>query len=351
MRPVLVGAQYLRAAAALGVVADHSCANAAFPKYLGVSTFGGAPLGGAAGVDLFFVLSGFIMAYVNLDERLAPRRAASTFFKERFARVAPLLWLVCLVYLALATAGFGGAAPLDCVRAALLSPVGKMAPNVVWTLRQELLFYTLFGLTYMWRAPRWLLWVWFAAPLAVWLAQAHPRGLAAGIAKVFAGPDHLEFGAGFALGVAWLKGAVPPLRRGSLAALCLALVAVFAGADLTHYARSTLQALPMAATCGIAVWAAASVSHTRGFLARGVRRLGDASYSIYLAHSLAISLALRLIVRDSTTAAEPAVMLVFVVATAFGLLVYELAERRLVGWTRRSLRIGDRAAAVSLRTA
>ncbi len=81
--------QILRAVAALAVVALH------------VGHEGATRLGprnplpdfsvGAAGVDLFFVISGFIMVYAS-DTLFARAGAPATFFTRRLARIVPLYW-------------------------------------------------------------------------------------------------------------------------------------------------------------------------------------------------------------------------------------------------------------------
>jgi exopolysaccharide production protein ExoZ len=49
------------------------------------------PLYGQFGVDLFFVISGFVMVYAS--ERLFGRAGAPiTFFTRRLARIVPLYW-------------------------------------------------------------------------------------------------------------------------------------------------------------------------------------------------------------------------------------------------------------------
>src|SRR6185295_2076908 len=110
---------------------------------------------GAAGVDLFFVISGFIMVYAS-DELFARARAPSFFLTRRLARIVPLYWaataaaLVCLVVFRYANA-------LDQLTwqtlvASLLfvpwpRPDGMMLPvhMLGWTLNYEMFFYVVFA--------------------------------------------------------------------------------------------------------------------------------------------------------------------------------------------------------------
>src|SRR5690606_27058234 len=74
----LHGIQYLRAVAALGVVVFHAAERSGTHFAIG-----------AAGVDVFFVISGFIM-WVITSQR-APSPAA--FLRDRIERIAPLYWI------------------------------------------------------------------------------------------------------------------------------------------------------------------------------------------------------------------------------------------------------------------
>src|SRR5262249_43868408 len=78
----LYGIQYLRALAALGVVAFHAAERT-----------GGAFVIGAAGVDIFFVVSGFIMMVIAERRPVTPKR----FIRERFERIAPAYWIATAV--------------------------------------------------------------------------------------------------------------------------------------------------------------------------------------------------------------------------------------------------------------
>src|SRR5262245_20527151 len=84
----IVSIQYLRAAAALMVVFFHAEGMAA--EYFNI---GCLPSFGAVGVDIFFIISGFIMWVTTAPERTT----ASSFIVNRIVRIVPLYWLVTLL--------------------------------------------------------------------------------------------------------------------------------------------------------------------------------------------------------------------------------------------------------------
>src|SRR5271167_3100007 len=90
--------QYLRGIAALMVVWCHG-----LRQVHGVSDFIDIPTFGAYGVDIFFVISGFIMTVTTWDKPITPRQ----FFVLRIIRVVPLYWLVTLAAVGLAIAAPG----------------------------------------------------------------------------------------------------------------------------------------------------------------------------------------------------------------------------------------------------
>jgi exopolysaccharide production protein ExoZ len=89
---ILLTVQALRAVAAASVVLHHDLAvlvrRAGYPPTFSVI--------GAAGVDLFFVISGFVMVYTHFDAFTAPG-AATSFARRRIVRIAPLYWIVTTV--------------------------------------------------------------------------------------------------------------------------------------------------------------------------------------------------------------------------------------------------------------
>ncbi|MEA2964715.1 MAG: exopolysaccharide production protein ExoZ [Alphaproteobacteria bacterium] len=122
----LVSIQALRAIAALlvfwghAINAVHQKIEADFPH-----------LYGPFGVDLFFVISGFVMVYSS--ERLFGQPGAPiTFFVRRLARIVPLYWLATAVLVwfvvpyASTKAVLGSCLPLHCLRSGVSQSLQKL---------------------------------------------------------------------------------------------------------------------------------------------------------------------------------------------------------------------------------
>lgn len=98
---------------------------------------------GAVGVEIFFVISGFVIAMSASGEGGASQ--ALRFVRIRAMRILPALWLSALVSLA-ARAFYGEELShllMDFCRSIILSPKGPYIDGVVWSLVVEAVFYVL----------------------------------------------------------------------------------------------------------------------------------------------------------------------------------------------------------------
>jgi exopolysaccharide production protein ExoZ len=144
--------QYLRAAAALMVAYFHAIDQ--IPGYRpDFDRFLGGGLNLASGVDIFFVISGFIMLITNRNGR--PGR----FALRRLIRIVPLYWLLTLLLVGLTLwqpAQFRSTvvSPSALIQSLLFIPYmnpghpGEIFPLLVpgWTLNLEMFFYAVFAL-------------------------------------------------------------------------------------------------------------------------------------------------------------------------------------------------------------
>lgn len=276
--------QWLRALAALAVVAFHASLQ-----------LGDAFIVGAAGVDVFFVISGFIMWTISAR---APRPGA--FMVDRIVRITPLYWLATGVMIFGALAGLFPRVVLtsDHIVYSLLfiphvSPSNhEVWPLLVqgWTLNYEMFFYALFALTLL--APR-ALQAWLLCAIFVALAGAglmlRPDGVAA---DFYTDTIILEFAAGVLLAKLFAAN----VRVGLVPALMFVAAGV-GGFIIAHFEgnvgpRALVFGVPaLLLVAGVVGLERAGVS----FDWRPATFVGDASYAIYLFHTFAISVVAKLI--------------------------------------------------------
>jgi len=155
---VFASVQTGRALAALLVVLFHLGMIFEDPRYFNVPWAATPFQFGEAGVEFFFVLSGFIIASAHAGDISRPSRLIP-YLQRRMIRIYPPYWivfaLVCL--LSLPVESMRAALPTDSAtlaRAWMLFPQGDAVVRgtgspvlvVAWTLRYEILFYLFFAL-------------------------------------------------------------------------------------------------------------------------------------------------------------------------------------------------------------
>lgn len=285
--PKLEALQVLRALAATAVMLFHG---SALLEARAGSAFASALWRPAHhGVDVFFVLSGFIIHY-SAAGVTGPRE----FLTRRFIRLFPVYWVVTgLLLAAYALAPTPEMAhkadPGVIARSVLLLPAPRHVVGVAWTLVYEAWFYALFGLLFF-RSRRA-----FYAVLCAWSALAWGSPLWLGATSSFSlkalfHPIVSEFlmGCLAAEAFARLRGraALPSLGLGAVL-FAAAWAAEMGGHDAN---RALAFGLPSA---GIVYGAAALQRRWPGWLVH----LGDASYSLYLVHATVMSALLQLAAR------------------------------------------------------
>jgi exopolysaccharide production protein ExoZ len=146
-----------RAIAAILVVLFHLGSTIAADKFFGIEGFSIPFSFGGAGVEYFFVLSGFIIYYAHKNDISKPHRI-NNYLIKRFTRIYPTYWIVffgVLLIPSLLWPDLRDAIPISTatlVKSALLLPQdmhgGTGAPviTVAWTLQYEMLFYLAFSL-------------------------------------------------------------------------------------------------------------------------------------------------------------------------------------------------------------
>jgi len=343
---VILPIQYLRGVAASMVVWHHAAGQirgmaAQVPWEFGTS-----------GVDLFFVISGFIMVVTTSGGRVTPVE----FWRRRVVRVVPLYWLLTLLMVAVALVAPGLFKTLKVQASTLIQSLlfvphfSQSFPGVVWpllvpgwTLNFEMFFYLVFGLVLFLPERRRLL------PLVAFFVALTAIGFvfgpfASAAAQTYTHPMLLEFAAGAAIGAWWLSGRwrLPSSTSWLLigAGFVLLLLRDREPLGTSTQIIGAVLAVVGALDARFAAWKSALL-----------QALGDSSYSLYLTHIFTLG-ALRvvwnrLLPAPPTLAATIVFMLLsLVVCAAVGWLVYRWVEAPLLArLNRRKKRVVQTLAA------
>ena len=298
--------QALRGLAALAVMLAHM--HGAESNHSASDTLlGSAWIVGVSGVDLFFVISGFIMVWIAGDLP-AGLRTAGKFLFSRVLRIYPLWWVFATI-----TAGayafvlFGVPWDADAVgrdategiihlvKSYLLIPQDTLPVLFLgWTLIHEMYFYVVFAgilmLPKSYRMPACALWA--AIILAATITQA--TGFHAGSwISLALFPLTLEFLMGAA--VAWLlKAGLVQLRWPALiiGGIWLLVAARVVDFNTPTPSLPTLRTFAFGPAFALLVYAAVTFEQSSEFgrhIPKALVRLGDWSYSLYLSHLLVLS--------------------------------------------------------------
>jgi peptidoglycan/LPS O-acetylase OafA/YrhL len=366
---MLINVQFLRFAAALAVVFYHASkhlqATGADPGWL----FSAGEAAGFAGVDVFFVISGFIMFFTT--RQVTGVAAATDFLKRRLARIYSGYWPFFLA----AVAVFAWARPEHYAESDLLTslllwpmPLNRVLLDVSWTLTYEMYFYLLFAVLVMTgiRARTSLVAGMVVLVTAfnlvrhfVWQDFSPERFYTHSFASHFlASPFLLEFFLGALLGALVRAGPRPDAAHPArwVAALILAVGIIgFAGAGYINaniyqggieqgyhvVPRVLLFGLPstlillglVGLECG-------------GWIAprRFSLYTGGASYAIYLCHTIFLVASMKLGLNLALAGLPDLLVQIIFLAycaliTAFSVAWYRFAERPLHRAFKRALRV------------
>lgn len=305
---------------------------------------------GMSGVDLFFVISGFVMVTVTRG-KFQGAGAVRHFLAHRVTRIYPLYWFFTLLVLAvfLARPGMvkrsllGG--EVDLLGSFLLLPQDGLPLLMVgWTLIHEMYFYLVFALLLLFPERRLtrLLALWAGA--VVCAALLLPASAGATL-RLVAHPLTLEFIAGCLAALLIHRGVVRAgwLCLGMGVAAWLAGYALHVHLDLGHEPSHRLRILLFGMPAVLVVYGLVAMEVGRKtILPAWTVRLGDASYSLYLSHVLVMG-ALARIGAGFAPAGDPMLrpallLLLLAAAVAFALACHRFIEMPLIRAARRVLR-------------
>jgi exopolysaccharide production protein ExoZ len=263
---------------------------------------GGTPLAGwlkfgHSGVDIFFVISGFILFYIHATEFGRPEKTWS-YLQKRFVRIYPLYWILTTAVLVPALL-FPGVikgyklSAASILESYLLWPITYSGLPIIppgWSLFHEIKFYLFFALLLLLKAPWYRVWLWIWAGMGVvstaWIAF-HPETFRHIWDYFWTGPYHLLFLAGCV--AAWI--AINRPFASSAARLLLTagtiLFGLIVAGDITNWLPRLTRILGYGAAAFLMISACVTMDKVPDMAKKApqwLSRIGDASYSIYLVH-------------------------------------------------------------------
>jgi exopolysaccharide production protein ExoZ len=333
--------QALRGVAAGAVVTHH----ALFMLVHNAGYSFDVPSIGASGVDLFFVISGFIMVYTSYTAFQQPN-ASLSFIRRRVIRVVPIYWLyTTAVVLLLAFAPqlfsvtqFSWPHVISSYLFLLSENTAGQVGTVMqtgWTLCFEVYFYLIFAL--LLNLPR-TTFLGISAAIFV-------TGIVLGISTepapwltVATNPILFEFYFGALIGFLFMNGFVlPRLVAGFAIVLGIATIFLTKDVDIGTWTRTICWGLPSSAL----LLGAISLEHAGMKVPRGFVVLGDSSYSLYLIHPFVVPAVGKLwVALQLSEHASPVILFsaAFLCALAAGHASFVAIEKPITRWLMRTWR-------------
>jgi|GEM_PF-6154770 len=287
--------------------------------------------GANLGVQLFFVLSGMVIFSAHRTDIGHPTKLRA-FLWKRFRRIYPLYWIFFLAtvlwhHSVSSSSDSYQRDPWVIASGAVLFHLFSTETNMVvaWTLFDEVMFYLCFSTLLINKRLG-------AMILAAWVSASFFFLFHSGSYwPVFFAPDHILFALGML--VAWLleKGSILQPRVVLFTGVTIFFICVVILGHLTNGTTVRLFA-GLGAACGL-LGAVNLERRGEWLMPSWIVLLGDASYSIYLAHFMVVSTIAHFVFRHVHYLHVP--NLVWMAALVFsgvgaGLLTYILIERPLL---------------------
>lgn len=301
---------------------------------------------GGSGVDIFFVLSGFIITYANLNYLEQPN-AIGKFLKRRFIRIFPIYWIIITGFLMLQLAlpsfyrTHFDTGIMNMFQTYLLLPGHNMLNGVSWSLTNELYFYLLFLVALVIPNKKYSLYLLIAYFIFLIGYSIIKPGVANGneYMGMILFPMNIEFFLG--VFIVLIVNRLP--KAWSVPLLVTGVILFITGAFLFNsgievIGKSSNQALNRVLLFGFPSFLII-LSLVKLELGRTIKmhnifvHLGDASYSIYLIHLPVVAAFFKVIAKFNITNYALLLFLsfiLFVTVCAAGIFIYHKIEKPII---------------------
>lgn len=283
---------------------------------------------GFIGVDIFFVISGFIMVY-STKKLSSGINSATTFMKKRFLRIFTAYWPVLIVAI-LASTYFN--IPrwegINILHSIFLTSTDmtKLAIPVSWSLSYELYFYFLFTFLILWKYK-----ISFKIILSIFIGLTlcqvffYSKGIKP---PFFVSPFLCEFFAGCLLGLFYNK-----IESLPVAVICflVALSLFYLGADANI--RNGIWRVVYYGVASVLLLYSFLIFELKNLKTpKAIKIFGDSSYGLYLIHTIILLFfywtgARNYIVQHYTFSPELIYLLLLVIMILLSIVYYKVIEK------------------------
>lgn len=338
---IVMPIQYARGIAALMVVLFHN--EFIIHKYYGEYALNKFFNAGHSGVEFFFVLSGYIIFKAHQTDLGKPAQAYQ-FYLKRFIRIFPTYWLFVIPFglLLLTFPKFGSDRELTALKFLidifLIPREGTLILNPAWTLQHEIIFYALFGLMVIhFRIGLCIFILWQLSCLIGLLTGFVPINYTTPLSK-FLGFYNFGFLFGITIGIIELKTSFINnkniLKMISIISLT-ALTAMFwiEFHDKFKFSPVISSMIYFSIYTMILLWLLSLSKISRPFLDRYLGMMGNASYILYLSHTIIASIVVKIAIALNTYVRMSSLttyILTVVSAVALSMLIYIWIEKPLL---------------------
>ena len=293
----------------------------------------------AAGVDFFFVLSGFVMTYAHWNDIGRPERVKRYYIK-RFLRIYPPYWIItgAIVLFYILVPSYGGQDRVDLPKLFcsifLLPYTTQPVVGQGWTLVHEMFFYGLFSFVIIFGHRAFIGFAFWALCILLWQAlhvsDYHADPLFAFPVSFYLSPFNIEFIFGVGVGLLVRRG----WRHFSRTLASTGIALFILGLIFVDYrvVGDLAARLAFGGSAAIAVLGLASLpSRLSVGMAATASVLGATSYSLYLLHPAVETVVIHALLKHGGVELWPWSLMVILVSSAVagGMLFAYGVERPL----------------------
>lgn len=303
---------------------------------------------GMIGVDLFFVISGFVIATITHGKFRIPKEALK-FIYHRITRIYPLYWVYSLLVLIVfivhpAWVNSSQGNKVDILASFLLIPSENLPLVLVgWTLIYEMYFYLIFSLILLMFTEKMLPFVLICWSVVIILLYGLLETKSP-VMNIISSPLTIEFIGGAILAILLHGKTLNVTNKILLIIVAVSIATSFYGYTL-HYSmtgfieptgwfRFTIFGIPSI----LIVYALVQAEKNGYAINSSLIKVGNASYSIYLSHVLTLNVLGRfwsLFSNDGILDNIIMVPVVLAMVIIVGIISYKVIEKPLIKLSRR----------------